>query len=51
MLEKSLANTADCVAYDLEDAVAENQKGNARRLVVDLLNVCLAYLYDLDAFG
>jgi hypothetical protein len=41
MLEKSLTSPADCIAYDLEDAVAENQKGNARRLVTDFLNVSL----------
>ena len=38
MLEKSLTSPADCVAYDLEDAVSVNQKAEARRLVSDLLN-------------
>lgn len=41
MLEKSLSSPADCIAYDLEDAVATNQKAEARRLVTDLLNVSL----------
>jgi citrate lyase subunit beta-like protein len=39
MLEKSLTSPADCIAYDLEDAVAPNAKAEARRLVRDLLNV------------
>lgn len=42
MLQKSLASPADCIAYDLEDAVAPNAKAEARRLVRDLLNVCIS---------
>lgn len=41
MLEKSLSSPADSIAYDLEDAVAQNQKVEARRLVSNLLNVNL----------
>ena len=37
MLEKSLSSKADCIAYDLEDAVAANQKSKARDLVADFL--------------
>lgn len=44
MLEKSLSSPADCIAYDLEDAVATNQKAEARRLVTDLLNASHPYL-------
>ena len=39
MLEKSLASSADSIAYDLEDAVAANAKAKARELVAELLNV------------
>lgn len=39
MLEKSFASPADCICYDLEDAVAPGKKAEARRMVCDLLDV------------
>ena len=39
MLEKSLASPADSVCYDLEDSVAPGKKADARRAIVELLNV------------
>lgn len=38
MLAKSLDSPADCICYDLEDAVAPSAKPEARRLVAQLLN-------------
>lgn len=39
MLEKSLASPADCIAYDLEDAVSPGKKAEARRMVADFIDV------------
>ncbi|GFZ44367.1 hypothetical protein JCM24511_02089 [Saitozyma sp. JCM 24511] len=39
MLAKSLDSAADCVAFDLEDAVAPCKKAEARQLVADVLNL------------
>ncbi|WRT66818.1 uncharacterized protein IL334_003781 [Kwoniella shivajii] len=38
MLEKSLSNPADSIAYDLEDSVAPGKKDEARGLVSEFLN-------------
>ena len=37
LFEKALASAADAVILDLEDAVAEQRKGEARAMVVELL--------------
>ncbi|RUS14533.1 Pyruvate/Phosphoenolpyruvate kinase-like domain-containing protein [Endogone sp. FLAS-F59071] len=38
-IHKSISLGADCIVYDLEDSVASNKKGNARRMVIDALEV------------
>ncbi|RUS31775.1 hypothetical protein BC938DRAFT_477106 [Jimgerdemannia flammicorona] len=40
-LHKSITLGADCIVYDLEDSVAFNKKGTARKMVIDALEVCI----------
>ena len=51
MLEKSFASPADCVCYDLEDAVAPGKKVDARRMVCELLDVSICLVYWKGADG